>query len=193
MAAATNLLAPAWHTVPYNAPGYRPVPMFRAHAWALEAARHKGANFEIFSADRRDSVLAWFNPRFGTNLHGQQYLYDHQHQPGFYPANPPDETSHCLRSDGNSVYRTVARGHLPAYMLGIDAVDAGKTNDCSHLVAVLNELGILAVRPYPGGGEAHHFVIVRPFAHSAWAVLVKEASKHHSRAWVREIHRHGVR
>jgi hypothetical protein len=187
-----SLLAPAWHIVPFNFPGFPPVPVFRAHAWALEAARHHGAEFQLVSADRRDAVLARFNREHGTNLHGQQYLYDHQHEPGFYPANPPDETSHCLFSDGSPVYRTPARGQIPAYMLGIDAVDRGKLNDCSHLVMVLNELGIPAVRPYPGTGEAHHFVIDRPFARTAWAVLVRGASKHHSRAWLREVLRHGA-
>lgn len=192
MAAPLSLLAPAWHTVPYAFPGDSPVPVFRAHAWAFEAARHHGAAFALISADRRDAVLAAFNREHGTNLHGQQYLFDHQHEPGFYPANPPGRTSHCLRSDGNPVYRTLAGGRLPAYMLGIDAVDRGKQNDCTHLVQVLNELGIPAVRPYPGSGEAHHLVVTRPFAHTAWAALARQASKHHSKAWLRGVLRHGV-
>lgn len=193
MAAPTSLLAPAWHTVPYNYPGFAPVPVFRAHVWALEAARHRGAAFQLVSADRRDAVLAKFNRAHGTHLHGQQYLYDHQHEPGFYPANPPNKTSHCLFSDGSSVYRTPAGGRIPDCMLGIDAIDRGKQNDCAHLVAVLNALGIPAVRPYPGSSEAHHFVISRPFGRTAWFALLRQTSKHHSKAWLREVLRHGPR
>jgi len=193
MAAPTSLLAPAWHVVPYNAPGFSPVPVFRAHAWMLEVARHHGAGFELTSGDRRASTIERFNAVHGTNLHSQQYLVDHQHDAGFFPADPVDETSHCLHSDGNPVYRTPAGRPIPAYMLGVDAVDRGKQNDCSHLVAVLQELGFRAVRPYPGSGEAHHFVVTEPFARLAWNLLVKEAAKHHSPAWLREIKRHGVR
>lgn len=184
MAGALALFAPPWHTVGWNTPGSSPVPIFRAHALAFQAAHNAGARFTLVSGDRRDAVLAKFNAEHGTNLHGQQYLYDHQGQPGFYPANPPGRTSHCLFSDGNPVYRTPAGGHLPSYMLGIDAVDDGKENDCSHLVGVLNSLGIHAVRPYPGSAEAHHLVIDRPFASRARYVLIKQAARHHSRAWL---------
>src|SRR3712207_375687 len=91
-----NHAKPLWKTVSFH-----DVPMFRALALALDHAQDKGAVFAIYSADRRDGVLARFNARHGTNLHGQQYLYSHQHQAGFYPANSPATTSHCLHSDGN--------------------------------------------------------------------------------------------
>ena len=193
MANALSLTAPAWHTIGWNTPGSRPVPMFRAHAWALQAAHNRGARFTVTSADRRDAVLARHNRQFGTHLHGQQYLYDHQHEPGFFAANPPSRTSHCLFSDGNAVYRTAAGGLLPAYMLGIDAVDDGSLNDCTRLVEHLRELGIHAERPYPGSGEAHHFVIDQPFAQRAWTVLLRQRARHHSRAWRDSVERRGVR
>lgn len=152
---------PLWETVSYH-----DVPMFRALALALDHAQENGAVFAIFSADRRDAVLARFNKRYGTNLHGQAYLVAHQHDPGFFPANPPDQTSHCLFSDGNPAYRLrgrvlPARARLPRYYLGIDAADVGagaRPNDCSMLIGHLERLGYHVTRPYHTGSEAHHFV-----------------------------------
>jgi lysozyme len=152
---------PLWETVSYH-----DVPMFRVLALALDHAQEKGARFAIFSADRRDAVLTRFNKRYGTHLHGQAYLVAHQNDPGFFPANPPDQTSHCLFSDGNPAYRLrgrilPARAKLPRYFLGIDAADKGpgaKPNDCSMLIGHLERLGYHVTRPYHSGSEAHHFV-----------------------------------
>lgn len=152
---------PLWETVSYH-----DVPMFRVLALALDHAQEKGAAFQIASADRRDAVLARFNKRYGTNLHGQAYLVAHQHDPGFYPANPPGRTSHCLFSDGSPAYRVRGRvvpagARLPRYFLGIDATDVGrgaKSNDCSILIGHLERLGYQVTRPYHTGSEAHHFV-----------------------------------
>jgi hypothetical protein len=154
-----NRAKPMWETV-----AYRDVPMFRCLAMALDHAADHGRTFQIFSADRRDSVLATFNAQHGTNLHGQQYLYENQGKPGFFPANPPNRTSHCLFSDGNPVYQTSAGepipagGALPDYMLGIDLSDDGHPNDCTLTMNTLHSLGYHCVRPYPGGSEAHHLV-----------------------------------
>lgn len=193
MANALSLTAPAWHTVGFNTPGSSPVPMFRAHAWALAAAHNHGARFTVTSADRRDDVIESFNRRYGTHLHGQAFLFAHQDEPGYFPANPPDRSSHTLRSDGNPVYRTPAGGQLPAYFLGVDAVDDGESNDCARLVGHLQELGFRVARPYPGSAEAHHLVFTRPFAQHAWAVLLRQAARHHSRGWRYAIERRGVR
>jgi lysozyme len=158
--ASQNRPLPLWQTC-----SYRNVPMFRALALALDHAAAAGARFAVFSADRRDPVLATFNKLHGTELHGQQYLWDHQREPGFFPANPPGKTSHCLCSDGNPAYRVGTRlipagGRLPRYFLGIDAVDTGagaRPNDCSRLIATLERLGYHVTRPYHSGAEAHHF------------------------------------
>jgi lysozyme len=155
-----NSSLPLWQTC-----AYQNVPMFRALALALDHAREAGARFTVVSADRRDPVLAAFNKLHGTSLHGQQYLFDHQRDPGFFPANPPGKTSHCLCSDGNAAYRVGTRlipagGKLPRYFLGIDAVDVGagaRPNDCSRLIGTLERLGYHVTRPYHSGSEAHHF------------------------------------
>jgi hypothetical protein len=161
---------PMWHTIPFQN-----VPMFRALALALDHAEahleHHAPNvaapqFSVLSADRRDAVLARFNAEHHTNLHGQEYLYEHQHDPGFCPADRPNTTSHCLFSDGNPAYRVNGRqipvgGRLPNYMLGIDAVDRGAANSCPRLVEALSELGYHVVHPYAAGSEAHHIVFVQ--------------------------------
>ncbi len=155
-----NRALPLWETC-----AYRNVPMFRALALALDHAAEAGARFSIFSADRRDTVLARFNKQHGTSLHGQQFLFDHQRDPGFFPANPPGHTSHCLCSDGSPAYRVKEKvvpvgGRLPSYFLGIDACDTcvgAKSNDCSTLIGHLERLGYHVTRPYHSGSEAHHF------------------------------------
>ncbi len=156
-----NRKLPLWQTV-----AYQNVPIFRALALALDHAAEQGARFTLVSADRRDAVLERFNRQHGTHLHGQAYLFAHQHDPGFFAANRPSTSSHCLFADGNPAYRvrnTVlsSGSKLPPYFLGIDAVDAGpgaKANDCSHLIATLERLGYHVTRPYHSGTEAHHFV-----------------------------------
>jgi lysozyme len=155
-----NRTLPLWETC-----GFDDVPMFRALALALDHAREAGAKFTVLSADRRDATLARFNRKHGTHLHGQQYLYDHQGQPGFYPANRPGTTSHCLFADGNAAYRVGSKilpsgARMPRYFLGIDACDTGprcKPNDCSSLIGTLERLGYHVTRPYHSGSEAHHF------------------------------------
>src|SRR5207253_4402757 len=115
----SNRRLPLWETV-----AYRDVPIFRALALALEHAAENGSRFAIFSADRRDPVLAKFNKQHGTHLHGQEFLFDHQHDPGFFAANRPTTSSHCLFADGNPAYRVGKRvlpsgARLPRYFLGI--------------------------------------------------------------------------
>jgi hypothetical protein len=161
-----KLAYPAYHTVAFH-----DVPMFRAQAWALYDYEIHGGHLIVNSADRRDSVINEFNRKHHTHLHGQQYLYDHQHQPGFFPANPPRQTSHALYSDGNPAYRVKGRqiragGRLPDYMLGIDAVNH-PGGDAADIVHWLNTHGYHAVRPYPTTSERHHFVFTKSPASNA--------------------------
>jgi hypothetical protein len=175
---ASSLTGLPWVTV-----GYQGVPMFRAHVWALEAARLRGCSFTVASADRRQGVAE---------------KYGHQSQAALYaafqngtgnPANPPGYSSHELRSDGSACYRTSRGGKLPNYMLGIDATDAGQSDSCEHLVSTLQSMGIKAIRPYPDSRESHHFVITQPFGRIAWLQLVKLAGRHHSKRWAMLVRR----
>lgn len=89
--------------------------------------------------------------------HTQQYLYDHQNQPGFNPANPPGFSTHELHSDGVA-YRIPRGLRLPFYwMIGIDIDDA----DVDEARRVALNHGWLLVQPYPSGSEHHHVNFVR--------------------------------
>lgn len=145
---------------------YERVPMARGLAFALRHIQEHGAPIDVFSADRRDHIIAAHNRTFKTNLKGQQYLYDGfvAGRPGFNPANPPSLTSHCRRSDGNAAYRdgsgkVIPRGGLlPWFMLGLDIADAGKVEDVRTFLRVARRLGYRVVQPYPVGGEKHHVI-----------------------------------
>lgn len=154
MANPLSILLPAYHTVNFHG-----VPMFRAQAWALQDAWDHGQRFSVASADRRDGVIHAFNRKYGTNLHSQAYLYAHQNEPGFFPANPPDRGSHLLLGDG---VVGALHQHLEPYRLGIDVTSAGRSNDAEPLVAWLNRSGYRVTRPYPSGSEAHHINFAYP-------------------------------
>ncbi len=153
-----SITYPAYHTVLLDG-----VPLWRAQAWALLDARYHGIKFTLNSAIRDDRIMAsWRGKGLRPGLHGQQYLYDNQHRPGFFPANPPKATSHAGYSDGNPYYKTAKGvrvpygGRLEKYQWGIDAVNR-PGGDASQLVGWLNSHGYRAVRPYGTNSERHHF------------------------------------
>jgi hypothetical protein len=157
-----SITNPAYHTVLFDG-----VPVWRAQAWALLDARYHGQKIIIDSAIRDDKILAqWKNHGLRPGLHGQQYLYDHQRDPGFFPANPPNATSHAGFSDGNPAYKTAKGVHIPygnkleLYQWGIDAVDK-PGGDSASLVAWFNAHGYGAIRPYPTNSERHHFTFTK--------------------------------
>ena len=142
------------HTVSYER-----VPMFRGLAFALYHCKKHGADVDVFSADRRDSVVDVHNREYGTTLRSQQQLIDLWHAGRGNPANTPGTTSHCLRSDGNPAYGGRKPGaRLPWFMLGLDLADRGKTEDVSRFLKVARKLGYSVRQPYPVGGERHHVI-----------------------------------
>jgi hypothetical protein len=147
-----------------NTVSYENVPMFRGLAFALRDIQREGAPVDIFSADRRDAVIAEHNRQFGTHLSGQQHLVDLFRAGRGNPANSPKTTSHCLYSDGNPIYRNGRGQHVPAggripwYMLGIDLADHGRAEDVRRFLAVAHRLGYHFVQPYSSGTERHHVV-----------------------------------
>ena len=150
---------PLLHTV-----NFHDVPIFRGLALCIADVEAHGAPVAIFSADRRDATIKRFNRKYGTNLHGQQYLYDNQGRPGFNPANSPSTTSHCLRADGNAFYRNSRHrvyapgARMPWHLLGIDLSDKGKSENVSRFLHVAHMRGYHFGQPYPVGGERHHVV-----------------------------------
>jgi len=117
----------------------------------------------LISAARDERWIAEHNRQFGTNLHSQPWLVKmHELHPKDYaPANSPDRTSHCLRSDANPVYRTAAGRLIPAggklnwYQRGLDF----KSNDLARwFVEHALKVGLRFERPYTSGTELHHVV-----------------------------------
>lgn len=188
IAYATSLVRRKKEIVAYNTPGGEPCPVFRAVAWALEAAHNDGARFNVASSIRSDDVLAWFNPKYGTNHSGQQYLYDHQNDPGFYPANPPTRTSHCGWQDGSTYYPHVGV-RLNYINWGIDATDDGSVNDAAALVWHLNHVGIRAAKAYPGASSENHHIVILTGAFQIWKVLFNQRRTHNSKAWAKKTYK----
>jgi hypothetical protein len=151
---------------PRGVVNFHGVPMFRMHAWALlDYEHHNPGRLFVNSAIRDDRILRAFNRKYRTNLKSQQYLYDHQNEPGFFPANPPSRTSHAGFSDGNPHYGPVG-SRLPKYKWGIDAV-ARPGGDAAGIVGWLNNHGYHATRPYPTTSERHHLSFTRYPARNA--------------------------
>jgi len=139
----------------YGIVNFQGRPMYRAIAWALYDYQLHGGHLTVNSADRRDSVVRKFNAKYGTNISSQKFLFENQHRPGFFPANPPGFSSHELRSDGNGFYGPRGKA-IPRYKLGIDAVQR-PGGDASAVVGWLNRHGYAATRPYNKHSERHHF------------------------------------
>jgi peptidoglycan hydrolase-like protein with peptidoglycan-binding domain len=118
-----------------------------------EIKRVSGCTYQsIARMDAVEDLLA------KCHKHTQRYLYEHQNEPGFNPANPPGYSTHELRSDGVA-YRFIRRGlPLPFYwMIGIDIDDA----DVDEARRVALNHGWLLIQPYPSGSEHHHVNFVR--------------------------------
>lgn len=112
----------------------------------LQLKRDTG--FTLESALRSDAVEKLLARH---HKHTQRYLYEHQNDPGFNPANPPGFSTHELKSDG--VAYPTPRGHdLPWWCVGLDIDD-------EHIEAVIRAAarhGWKLFQPYPGGSEYHH-------------------------------------
>lgn len=143
---------------------FHSVPMFRGLAFALHHIEDHGAPIDIFSADRRDEIIAEHNKQFGTHLSGQQHLVDLAARGQGNPANPPNRTSHCLYADaavGELVHVPVG-ARIPWFCLGLDLADKGKSEDVRHFLSVANRLGYAFRQPYPqASSERHHVVCVK--------------------------------
>lgn len=151
------------HTISFHE-----VPMFRGLAFAINHIEHHGAPVAIFSADRRDAVIAEHNKQFGTHLKGQAELVRlHAQDPvHFAAANSPTTTSHCLYADAIIAALLTRHGHpthagdrLPWFALGLDLTDRYKVEHPDHFLAVARELHYEFVQPYPQSPSEHHHVI----------------------------------
>jgi hypothetical protein len=181
---AAYLLGSPNNIVGFNTPGASPVPVYRAQAWALWAAHINGARYVLTSAIRTDAVLEDFNRKNGTDLHGQEYLYEGyiRGEAGFLPANPPTRTSHCGFQDGSTYYPDLG-ARLPNIKWGIDCVDDGSVNDAAKTVWHLNNAGLHAAKAYPGESSENHHIVLLCSPREAWLALFKQSRKAHNARW----------
>lgn len=114
--------------------------------------------FTVISGDRRAGVAE----RFGHS--SQAYLWLHQNDPGFNPANPPGTSTHEYRNGGTSklapgfvggpAYPKVPTGKLlPPHELGLDLASNDQASAFCHETA---KVGLHFFQPYPTGSELHH-------------------------------------
>lgn len=151
-----------------NLVSFHGVPMPRMIAFAIRDIERNGAPVVVASADRTVAAIAEHNAQFGTRLHAQQFLFDHQGEPGFNPANPPSRTSHCYKADATIAallsrwgVPTVAGGPIPRWALGVDLDDVGKHEDVTKFMSVAHRLGYVFAQPYSSGSERHHVILVQ--------------------------------
>lgn len=145
-----------------NYVSFQGVPMHRGIAFTIDHIEDHGGRVDIFSACRKDAVIKEHNAQFGTHLSGQQFLYDHQNQPGFNPANPVTQTSHCGFADAvtGRIFGVRPGAELPWYGEGVDLSDRGKVEDVSNFLAVAHHLGYSFRQPYNSGSERHHVILI---------------------------------
>lgn len=114
--------------------------------------------FTVISGDRRAGVAE----RFGHS--SQAYLFDHQNDPGFNPANPPLTSTHEYRNGGENprypgyvggaAYPKVPVGkHLAPHELGLDL---GSNDEATAFCRAVERVGLHFFQPYPTGSELHH-------------------------------------
>lgn len=174
---------PMTHVVSYHGV----VPLERGLCYVLYLVGKHWPDFEhnphwVLSASRDIDDVQAHNREFHTDLHSQQQLIDlHNADPEDNPpANPVDQTSHCLRSDGKPVYRT-PEGHragagskIAWYQRGIDFETAEIAHDFCRRAGSLQ---LAAVQPYDQLSEKHHVVL----AHSPIRVLIARNVIHPNR------------
>jgi hypothetical protein len=114
--------------------------------------------FTLISGDRRAGVAE----RFGHS--SQTYLFLHQNDPGFNPANPPLTSTHEYRNGGENprypgyvggpAFPRVPMGKLLGpQALGLDLASNGEATAFCRAVA---KHGLDFFQPYPTGSELHH-------------------------------------
>jgi len=123
-----------------------------------EIDRLKIVAFTAISGDRREGVAE----KFGHS--SQAYLFAHQNDPGFNPANPPGTSPHEYRNGGPSpvqpsfvgtpAYPRMAAGaELSPHQLGIDLASNAQASAFCHEV---EKVGLHFFQPYDTASELHH-------------------------------------
>lgn len=114
--------------------------------------------FTVISGDRRAGVAE----RFGHD--SQLFLFEHQNDPGFNPANPPLTSSHEYRNGGENkrfpgfvggpAFPRIPTGaKLEPQQLGLDLAS---NEEASRFCEETAKVGLEFFQPYRTGSELHH-------------------------------------
>jgi hypothetical protein len=143
-----------------------PVP--RRHAHAFRAIRREsGVPFNsIYRGDDAAGILH----EHGHHTQAEVIQLYEQGIPGYGPADPVRESSHCLYNDGVVAPHRARGSKLPGWQVGFDVNDA----DVPRVEAALRKLGYKFERVYHTGSEYHHFNLRRPPARKR-----RHVRKHH--------------
>jgi hypothetical protein len=129
------------------------VPCTIAAKLVLVDCARNGWDGVLVSSDRRDNPhTTRLLHKLGLHTQAEIIQLHAEGVPGYGPADPVDESSHCGYSDGVSYPEIPPKQSLPhpSFQLGRDVTL------WDELIAVAKRLGYDLVQPYPTGDEAHH-------------------------------------
>jgi hypothetical protein len=114
--------------------------------------------FTVISGDRRAGVAE----KFGHD--SQLYLFEHQNDPGFNPANPPLTSSHEYKNGGSNPRFPgyVGGPAFPRIKLGAKlkpqqlGIDLGSNEEASRFCSEVKHVDLEFFQPYNTGSELHH-------------------------------------
>lgn len=116
------------------------------------------------SIDRSDAAAKILH-RFGKHTQREVIRLYEEGVPGYGPADPVDESSHCRRNDGIVDPRKPRKAKLPAWKVGFDVND----DQIERVKKAARRLGWEVFQPYKTGSEFHHLNFVRKPAR--WKLL----------------------
>lgn len=116
----------------------------------LDCRASGGWDGVLVSSDRREEIEPLLH-KLGKQSQAELVRGYEQGLPGYFPANPYNQTTHALYSDGVAYSKIPPQHRLPHWwMLGMDV------SLWDSLLAAAKKLGYDLRQPYPTSSEAHH-------------------------------------
>lgn len=100
----------------------------------------------------RSEAAAHILHRFGKHTQAEVIALYEAGTPGYGPANPVDETTHCRRNDGVAYPSLPRKAKLKAWGVGFDVDD----DEVAAVIEAADKLGWEVFQPYTSGSEFHH-------------------------------------
>lgn len=127
----------------------------RAYYPVFRKLKHEsGCTFN--SVDRSDAAAKVLH-RHGKHTQREVIRLHAEGVPGYGPANPVDESTHCRRNDGVAYPHRPRKARLRAWQVGFDVND----DQVDDVKRAAHELGWHVRQPYHSGSERHHLNFTR--------------------------------